>query len=375
MIVFLTLVVLIYLATIAQLIYGFGKIKTFHTTEMQPKTFFAIVVPFRNESDNLPLLLDSIKNLNYPEDLFEIILVDDFSKDDSVRKFYHWRMENGKFQTTLLENIRLSDSPKKDAIARAIPIIKKDWVVTTDADCILPNDWLLTLDNYIQRYDVAMIVGSVAYICRRYSFLHQFQRLDLSSLQGTTIGSFGMGLGFMCNGANFAYRKSLFEKLNGFKGNDKTASGDDVFLVQKAMREFPEQVHYLKAKTNVVHTKPTDSWASLFHQRVRWASKTSSYQSIFAKDLAVIVFATNFVLILGMICAAAGLVAWLHLGLLFLAKCLTDVLLLYKTNRFLARKRLRFVIAGSLFYPFFCVAVALFALGGSYQWKGRKFKS
>jgi hypothetical protein len=32
--------------------------------------------------------------------------------------------------------------------------------------------------------------------------LHHFQQLDLASLQGATIGSFGIGKGFMCNGAS-----------------------------------------------------------------------------------------------------------------------------------------------------------------------------
>jgi hypothetical protein len=71
--------------------------------------------------------------------------------------------------------------------------------------------------------------------------LDHFQQLDLTSLQGATIGSFGLNKAFMCNGANFAYTKSLFEKLNGFDGNNKIASGDDVFLLQKAVEKFPEK--------------------------------------------------------------------------------------------------------------------------------------
>jgi hypothetical protein len=63
----------------------------------------------------------------------------------------------------------------------------------------------------------------------------------LTALQGATIGSFGLGLGFMCNGANFAYKKSLFESLGGFAGNKNIASGDDVFLLQKAVTEFPQK--------------------------------------------------------------------------------------------------------------------------------------
>lgn len=372
---FLLIIILVYVATIAQLIVGFHKIKSFEllASETNPKTFFAIVVPFRNESKHLPVLLNSIKNLNYPADLFEIILIDDGSEDDSVRQVYHWRMENGVFQTTLLENIRLSNSPKKDAITRAIPIIKNQWVVTTDADCTVPENWLKTLDAYIQHHNVKMIAGAVVYDVQR-SFLQHFQQLDLASLQGTTIGSFGMQLGFMCNGANLCYTKSLFEELHGFSGNNQLASGDDVFLLQKAVRKYPEQVHYLKSKAAIVHTKPLRSWRALFSQRVRWASKTSAYDSLFGKDLAVIVFMANLTLILSFILCVAGCTPWWTVGVLFLLKFSVDYSLLYQSNRFLRSKRMWYVLSSSIVYPFFCVAVAMASWFGSYEWKGRKFQ-
>ena len=366
------IVVLIYAVTIAQLIVGFDKIKTFVAADSKPETFFSIVVPFRNEVQNLPELLESFRKLNYPIDLFELILVDDFSTDASVKMIYDWRMQNGSFQVTLLENIKISGSPKKDAIARAIPIVKDNWVVTTDADCILTEKWLLTLDNYIQNNDVSMVAGSVSYAnCR--SFLHHFQQLDLTSLQGATIGSFGMELGFMCNGANFAYKKSLFQQLGGFGGNNKIASGDDVFLLQKAVAKFPEEVHYLKSNTNIVHTKPLDSWRNLFHQRIRWASKTGSYQSVFGKDLAIIVFSENAFCLLAFTFCLFGKMGWLQFGILFAIKFLVDTILLSKTNRFLTGKRVRYLVLASLVYPFFSVAVALYAMVGSYEWKGRRF--
>jgi cellulose synthase/poly-beta-1,6-N-acetylglucosamine synthase-like glycosyltransferase len=368
----LLLIILIYVVTIVHLIVGFDRIKKFDVSPKTPITFFSIVIPFRNESANLPLLLESIKNLNYPIELFEIILIDDFSEDDSVRQIYNWRMENGSFQTTLLENIRLSKSPKKDAISRAVPIVQKQWLVTTDADCVLPTDWLLTLDHYIQENEVAMLVGSVVYDCKK-SFLHHFQLLDLLSLQGATIGSFGLGVGFMCNGANLCYTKSLFQELHGFAGNNKIASGDDVFLLQKAMQKCPDKVHFIKSQGVIVHTKPESSWAKLFEQRVRWASKTNSYDSVFGKDLAVIVFAGNSTIVLGACLFSFNLISWMLLTFLFALKFITDCILLHKTNQFLSRKRMRFLLLSSLIYPFFCVSVAVLSWFGKYEWKGRKF--
>ena len=371
--VFLIVILSVYVVTIGQLVYGFGRVKLFEPENLKPKTFFSIVVAFRNERDNLPALLESIKNGNYPIDLFEIILIDDFSEDDSVKLVYDWRMNNGEFQFTLLENIKISGSPKKDAISRAIPIAKQEWVVTTDADCIVPENWLLTLDNCIQKNEVSMLVGAVTYDCKRFSFVQHFQQLDLTSLQGATIGSFGMGLGFMCNGANFAYTKSLFRDVNGFAGNNSIASGDDVFLVQKAVAKYPRQVQYLKAKDAIVRTKPLENWKALFQQRLRWASKTVSYQSVFGKDLGAIVFAGNLVVILGLSFCVMGWLSVPEFGILLGTKFILDTILLYKANRFLTARWMWFLILSSLVYPFFCVAVALASLNGNYEWKGRKY--
>ena len=106
MIIVLSIVLIIYVVLIAQLILGFGKVKTFNPTTTSPHNSFSIIVPFRNEEKNLRTLLRSISDLNYPKELFELIMVDDFSKDQSERVYINWRMENGKIETTLLENLR-----------------------------------------------------------------------------------------------------------------------------------------------------------------------------------------------------------------------------------------------------------------------------
>lgn len=374
MMIFLVLVILVYAVTIAQLVYGFGKIKTHVPTQKSPKTFFSIVVPFRNEKENLPSLLESLRKLNYPIDLFEMILIDDFSEDHSQRIVYDWRMQNGEYDVTLLENIKVSGSPKKDAIARAVPIAKQDWIVTTDADCTFPENWLLTLDHYLQENEVSMLAGAVTYESG-HSFIRNFQQLDLASLQGATIGSFGLGLGFMCNGANFAYKKSLFFELGGFGGNQDKATGDDVFLLQKAVAKHPDKVHYLKAQTNIVTTKPLKNWRQLFQQRVRWASKTGAYQSVFGKDLALIVLLGNLCCLVALGFSIFEKISWIEFAIIFSIKFIIDTILLYKAEKFLNGKSLFWLVPSMALYPFFSVGVALYSLVFGYSWKGRKFRS
>ncbi|GAA3725889.1 glycosyltransferase [Flavobacterium ginsengisoli] len=356
----------IYVFSISLLVYGFFKVKKYQKTDLKLKTSFTIVVPFRNEEENLPNLLNSISNLNYPTDLFEVILVD----DNSIEKF---QVLNSKFQVSIIDNIRVSNSPKKDAITTAMQHVKTDWVITTDADCIVSENWLLTFDNYIQENKVSMLAGAVTYKCEN-SFLDHFQQLDLTSLQGATIGSFGLNNGFMCNGANFAYTKTLFESLNGFEGNDEIASGDDVFLLQKTIEKFPNEVHYLKAEEAIVITKPTENWKSLFYQRVRWAAKTSSYKSTFGKFLGLIVFFGNLSFVIGFFLFLFGVWSYPIFVLFAFSKFFIDFVLLLITNQFLKKTRIKSLLLSSLLYPFFSSAVALYSLVGSYEWKGRQFK-
>ena len=358
-------VFLIYLLFIGQLIYGFNRMKRFSKKEITPKTSFTIVVPFRNEKENLPNLLHSISLLNYPKELVEVILVDDDSDDE-------FRIQNLEFRIQMIKNVRKSNSPKKDAIETAIQIAKHDWIITTDADCLVQKDWLTTFDQYIQENEVEMVASGVCYIPKK-GFLSAFQNLDFLSLQGATIGSFGINQPFMCNGANFAYSKSFFKELNGFQGNETIASGDDVFLLQKAVSVAPKKVGFLLAKESIVATKPVTTWSELFHQRVRWASKSTGYSSDYGKLLALVVFSGNLVWIMSFLLWLIGLLDQNIFMLFFALKFLIDFILIYKTANFLESK-LQYVLASSLLYPFFSVSVAMYSLFGKYSWKGRNFR-
>ncbi|NBU80280.1 MAG: glycosyltransferase [Flavobacteriaceae bacterium] len=369
----LLVILLVYVFLILQLIFGFNKVKSFKATDLNPKTAFTIVVPFRNEAKNLPTLLESISNLNYPHKLIEIILVDDVSQDNSERICIQWRMKHEYLDTTLLENLHLSNSPKKDAIGRAMPIAKHNWVVTTDADCIVNKNWLLTLDNYIQTNDPEMIVGAVMYKAKN-NWFHHFQQLDLISLQGVTIGSFGIGKPFMCNGANFAYTKKFFTEIGGFGGISETVSGDDVFLLQKAVNANPDKVHYLKNTNSIVKTKPENDLFKLFMQRVRWAGKSTSYKSDYAKFLAVIVLLMNLSLTFAFCLLPFALFNWRVLLIVFLIKYTVDYIMLYKSNAYLRKGKFFVPVASSVIYPFFSTLVGVYSLFGSFRWKGRTFR-
>lgn len=369
----ITIIILFsYVMLIGSFIYGFDKVNYFESKTNIPKTKFSVVIPFRNEAKNLKDLIESIKLLDYPETHFEIIFVDDSSTDDSV-SIIKELLAGGKLNWTLLKNAEHTKSPKKDAIKKAIDHSVFEWILTTDADCILPIKWLSTFDGFIQQHESSMIAGPVAYYDLK-SFLDYFQNLDFLSLMGSTIGSFGINRPFMANGANLAYRKSFFQELNGFNNDSNIASGDDVFLLQKAVKKGCHHVAYLKSKNAIVTTKPESNWNSLISQRIRWASKSTSYKNSFSIITGFIVLLANYLIIVLGLLTLTSIINFSVFCFAVLIKILVDFTLIYKSSSFFSHKigLLQFVFS-CLLYPFFISYVAFLTTFKGYKWKNRTF--
>ncbi|HKJ48962.1 MAG TPA: hypothetical protein VJ973_07720, partial [Christiangramia sp.] len=134
-------------------------------------------------------------------------------------------------------------------------------------------------------------------------------------------------------------------------------------------------VDFIKSATAVVLTGYQKNLKSLLNQRIRWAAKTSSYSSNFAKFTGLIVFMMNFSLIVCAGLAFFDLLPYQFLMLIFLLKFNVDFVLIYKSAKFMNRESLmRHYLWSSIVYPFFTVYVAILSLFKGYEWKGRKFK-
>lgn len=358
---------------------GFLKLSVFSSERTQPKTTFSIVIPFRNEAQNLPLLLTSLKQLNYPAHLFEIIFVDDESEDSSLEiikdEISRVARNDNQLQIQLFKNKRTSASPKKDAITEAINKAQHDWVVTTDADCQVPSTWLQTFDTFIQQNSADFIAAPVA-LETGNGLLQNFQLFDQCSLQSLTMGSFGMKTPLLCNGANLCYKKSLFLELNGFSGNNDIASGDDIFMLQKALQKDLSKVRFLKSKKAVVTTNAQQSWSALLGQRVRWASKTSKQKSKASKTIGILVFFTNVWIVASFFVGFLQKEVGTALLLLFVAKlCIDGIIIFLSAHFFRSKKNYFYYLLSSILYPFFTVVVVIKSLIGTYEWKGRNYGS
>ena len=372
----ISIITIMYLLLIAGFIYGFDKVKEFKLANLQSKTRFSVIIPFRNEAENLPQLLESIQSLKYPKHLFEVIFVNDFSEDDSVN-IINSNLSNkpsNSIDFSIINNSIKTNAPKKDAISKAINLAKYEWIITTDADCLLPEYWLDSFDECIQKSNPKCVAAPVTYQVET-SFLNRFQILDMLSLQGATIGGFGIKKPFLCNGANFAYQKEAFIEVKGFDGNTTIASGDDIFLLEKMVNQYPGQVQFLKCEDVIVITNSENSWQQLITQRMRWAAKTSSYNNGFGKFTGFIVLIMNLAVLLSLLLSTLGLLKAPLLFYIVFIKFNMDVLLIYKAATFFNQKEVfRSILFGFLLYPFFSVYVAFLSLFKGYKWKDRSYK-
>ena len=354
---------------------GFDKCEQIENQHKEAQESFSIVVPFRNEKHNLPILLASFTKLNYPKSKYEIIFIDDDSEDNSKNVIEAWQAKKPKIKTSILNNKRLTNSPKKDALTLAISKSNYPWIVTTDADCKILENWLTMFNQIIISKQPYFIAAPVKFT-KENSFLFEFQNLNFLALIGSTIGAFGFNKPFICNGANLCYSKEVFNEVNGFEGNSKIASGDDVFLLEKIIKNNSEKAIYLKSKDAIIETKSEPNWNSFIQQQLRWASKTGNYTNWFSKGIGFIVFLQNLLLVIGMISALFNTNYFKYVFIVFLLKLVIDFILIKKTVQFVESKiNMLNYIFSSLIYPFFVSYIALTSSFKNYEWKGRIFKS
>jgi cellulose synthase/poly-beta-1,6-N-acetylglucosamine synthase-like glycosyltransferase len=345
-----------------------------------PAVSITIIVPARNEEQNIATCIRSILNNDYPKELLEIIVIDDFSEDKTAAIATDLLQNNTgrvlELKNYLSKNERLN-SYKKKALEIAIGQAKGEWIITTDADCTVPANWLKQMVQPMQDEKIKFIAAPVSFTpaLSRANGLYYFQSLDFMTMQGITAASVSMNLGNMCNGANLAFSKKVFDEVGGYQGIDHIASGDDMLLMHKIQLRYPSGIFYLKSAEAIVHTPAQPDWNSFLNQRIRWSSKADKYDD---KKLTIILAFVYFFNISFIPLLIAGFFNYFYwtwiLGMLF-AKVLVELLFLVPVARFYGKTKELWYFP--LFQPMhiaYIIMAGFLGKFGTYQWKGRKVK-
>jgi len=353
--------------------YWFYKLKIFRpSNEVTENINFTIVIPARNEADNIKACLNSILAQDYPFDAYEIIVVDDFSEDDTAAIV--------KSIGLIYPNVHLlsladyykpeeMNSFKKKAIEKAVSHAKGDWIVTTDADCIIPKHWLQLYNAYIQKYQPVFVAAPVMFIKER-GILNEFQLLDFLALQGITAAAVGAGKHSMSNGANLAFEKSAFIAVGGYQGVDQIASGDDMFLMHKMKVTLSNRIGYLFHPGAIVLTKAISNWKQFMMQRIRWSSKARYYDDNSIFWVLLLVYLFNLSLLIALLAGA-------YYTLLISIACKITIELCFLTPVSRFYKMSPELLYFPLFQPLHIIYTLMAGFFGqvkTYTWKGRRVK-
>jgi len=360
---------LVYGLFILAIYWGLRRLRSVSPREWRP--FVSVIVPARNEERTLLDCLESLAGQSYPLAAYEVIIVDDDSQDRTKELARRFVEEHGNFRLISLAARNVDRSPKKLAIAAAVESCRGEIILTTDADSIVPKQWIEKLIGYFD-HDVGA-VASWLQVRPNAKLLSKLESLDAFSLVLVAAGAMGLGKPFLANGANFGYRKQVYEQLNGFAGIDHYASGDDDLFLLKIRRQSNWRVVFVPEPETGVWTQAKNSYRDFLSQRIRWASKGSLYplpltllQSGFYLFFLAIALGLPF-------CLFFAYPVWPIVFALALKLCCDYLLIRYGSRLIRRELKVGHFLLAEAFQICYLLVVGILGQVGSFQWKGRLY--
>lgn len=243
--------------------FGFGKAK--RMKEFAPQKRFVLMIPAHNEENVIRQLLQNLNHLDYPKELYDVLVISDNSNDKTAEI----SLSEGAI---VLEHTSKPGELKGKpyAIKYALDEIgddlttKYDGLVILDADNLVSSNFLKEMNNHlmvghrlIQAYldtknpDDNWVTLSYA---SSYYYMNRSWQLAKSRI----------GLGNAIGGTGFCVETKLMEEI-GWTARSLTE--DLEFQIQCLLKGVPAKWSH---HARIYDEKPKDFWASCI-QRLRWA--------------------------------------------------------------------------------------------------------
>lgn len=329
---------------------------------------FSVVIPFYNEAEHIMACLRSVAAVNYDRHKYEIILVNDGSTDDSALQAERFMREHADVHISLLF---VPHGGKKKAVQQAVSQAKYEWILTTDADCEVPAEWMNIYRDYIEQNDCMMLCGSVC-IKSQNTLMARLQQLEMGSLMVAAAGSIAHGRALMCSAANMCYKKSMYESVHTYmEATRQYASGDDVFLLHACAKKYgSHSISYVLSPQAVVGTQAVTAVSALLRQRSRWAGKTPHYSVRYPQYVAVAVWLMSMLIVAATLLTCIGTVKWSSVLWIFGAKFIADAPVMTAWCRHVrCEELLWYYPVAAICYPWYVLAVTVSMCCGRKRWK------
>lgn len=173
------------------------------------KIKYSFIVPCYNVEHYIDRCIYSLKSIDYDDDKYEIIAVNDGSTDNTLKKLSHWQSDCVNLKIISQENRGLGGA-RNTGISEA----KGEWILFVDSD-----DWINSI-NVLKNID--LFIGEDVDIIKSNSYVNSYD-FDIKSLRFYFNGIDKRKLSseealkrgvFMPNVWLGVYRSSLLKKMN-----------------------------------------------------------------------------------------------------------------------------------------------------------------
>lgn len=351
--------------------YFLSGINRIYPEEFSTSLTVSVLVPARNEEDQIIQCLQSLWAQDYPKDLYKVYVVDDHSTDNTGELVEEYIRDKPNFSLLTHQKDPVRATFKKQALKFALEKVNSDIVMTIDADSVALPSWIKKMMSQYDT-DTGLVAGLVTFQPgQENSLFHKIQTLEFAGIVFCGVGAMGHNNPLICNGSNLSYRMKAFKDAGGYQGNEYLPSGDDDLLLQNLHNKTSWKIKYSIDPETINYTTPVDTMSGFINQRARWASKSLHYPKkwLFLVMFAIYVYYAFITLLIPLV--MMGLFPWQLYLIGLLLKMIPEALIISRGLKILGRRQLRkYFFFAQVFQIVYVLIVGFMGVFKRFNWKG-----
>lgn len=226
----------------------------------QRKPRVSVVIPVFNEEKVIQKTLDSVLASDYPN--FEIVVVDDGSKDDSAKIIKNFINKHKVKDKVFL--IQQENQGKFSALNAAFSHSSGEIIVAVDADTLISPKAIKSFMYHFRDPKMAAVAGNIK-VGNQVNFLTKLQEVDYRLALNLERRAFSyLNSVYVVPGAISAWRRDAVLEADGFSEVTLTEDGE----LGMRLKKLGYSIDY-ESKA-VAYTEAPEKLGQLWRQRFRW---------------------------------------------------------------------------------------------------------
>ena len=256
-----------------QLIILVGYLKFISApSRVSDKTKISVITAAKNETHIIRNFISSIRNLNYPRENFELVIVDDNSVDETYNLVSDFVKQDNNIRIIKAGNKLLPS--KRGALLKGIENSIFNHIVITDADCNPSSGWLKSYSAMFEKGNE--FVFSPAPFYQEKNTINNVSCIENLRNQYLSFSLTRYKCPYTAAARNLGFSKEAFMRIGGFTNTLDSLSGDDDLLLREAVKN-KLKVKAFFDKDALVYSFTKKNMGDYLNQRARHTQSSLHY--------------------------------------------------------------------------------------------------